>query len=88
MKYGRFCGWLRIALKEGQGDVETRSSAFCEVDDETELRNDVSSEDDVVGAVVAVVEDDEIYVFQPDVGAELGEANFGKRDIFLMLMNA
>ena len=50
--------------------------------------NDVSSKDDVVGAVVAVVENDEFYVFQPDVGAELGETNFGKRDVFMMLMYA
>jgi len=52
------------------------------------LFNEVSSKDDVIGTVVAVVENDEFYVFQPDVGAELGETNFGKRDIFLMLMNA
>ena len=75
-------------MKERQGDVETRSFVFCEVDDETELLNDVSSKDDVIGAVVAVVEDNEFYVFQPDVGAELWETNFRKRDIFLVLMNA
>ena len=60
---GWFCTWFCVAVKERQGDVETRSFVFCEVDDETELFNDVSSKDDVVGAVVAVVEDDEFYVF-------------------------
>jgi len=85
---GRFCGWLRVAVKERQSDVETRSFVFCEVDNETELLYDISSKDDVVGAVVAVVENKEFYVFQPDVGADLWETNFGKRDVFLMLMYA
>ena len=75
-------------MKERQGDVETRSFVFREVDDETEFFDDVSSKDDVVGAVVAIVKDDELYVFQPDVGAELGKTNFRKRNILLMLMNA
>ena len=75
-------------MKERQGDVETRSFVFCEVDDETEFLYDISPKDDVVGAVFAVVKDNEFYVFQPNVGAELWETNFGKRDIFLMLMNA
>ena len=67
---GRFCGWLRVAVKERQGDVETRSFVFCEVDDESELLYDISPKDDVVGTVVAAVEDNEFYVFPPDVGAE------------------
>ena len=75
-------------MKERQGDVETRSFVFCEIDDESELLYDISPKDDVVGAVVAAVEDNEFYVFPPDVGAELWETNFGKRDVFMMLMYA
>ena len=75
-------------MKERQGDVETRSFVFCEVDDETELLYDISPKDDVVGTVIAVAEDNEFYVFQPDVGAELWKTNFGKRDVFMMLMYA
>ena len=84
----RFCGWRRVAVKERQGDVETWSFVFCEVDDETDFRYDISSKDDVIGTVVAVVENNEFYVFQLDDGAELWETNFGKRNVFLMLMYA
>jgi len=40
---------------EERVNVETRSFIFGEVDDETELLNDVAPNDDVVGAMLAVV---------------------------------
>jgi len=67
-------------VKERQGDVETQSFVSCEADDETELLYDISPKNNVVGAVVAVIEDNEFYVFQPDVCTELWETNFGKHD--------
>jgi len=51
-------------------------------------RIDYFRRDDVVGAMFAVVENNQFYVFQPDVGAELGETNFRKCNVLMMLMYA
>jgi len=56
------------------------------MNDEAELLNDVTSDDNIVGAMCTVVKNNQIYVFQPDVGTELREANFRKGNVFMMLM--
>jgi len=48
----------------------------------------ISPKDDVVGAIFAVVENNQFYVFQPDVSAELAETNFGKCNVLMMLIYA
>ena len=71
---------------EGQGCVQARDLIGREINDETELFDDVATNDKVVGALLLVFEYDEFGILEPDVGAELRASQFFEDDVFLVMV--